>query len=94
MLIFRAEHAPEPQDLTLRLEQRLGIPPGSNDVAFVELQIVDLPRAPFKSAPAQCRQGPNQPPIVKRAAIVVLLASPDKSVSRAGPKPTKKCVTG
>jgi hypothetical protein len=38
---------PNPEQLTLRLEQRLGLPPGSNNTAFVELKVPD-PSDPSK----------------------------------------------
>src|SRR5690606_32080572 len=36
----------------------------------------------------------NQPPIVRRPAIVVVLVSPVRSTSSAGPNPRKKCSAG
>ena len=38
---FVREHAPDPAELALRLEQRLGLPPGSNNVVFVAFEILD-----------------------------------------------------
>src|SRR5690606_41297264 len=39
-------------------------------------------------------RGQNQPPIVRRPAIVVVLVSPVRSTSSAGPNPRKKCSAG
>ena len=36
---YAAEHEPEPEELSLRLEQRLGLPPGANKAAFVEFTL-------------------------------------------------------
>jgi len=72
---FVASHRPTPDELALRLEQRLGLPPGSKKVAFVEFEI---------AAP----QNDAQPPIFRPCSDRTVDKGPGCTL-QAAPTPEK-----